>query len=248
MSITLSVAQYISGKIRQGYHDGNLTDYNSGNRTGTNFVYPDKPKLTSLLKNKNNFPRISIESMDTSHIGRLGMQSTQYKEKVQLSINIYSVPNLTCQIHNVASEDHTYNTGTDYYELNDLPVSILGNAIDGTAGGLPYSFTKGTDYELVDNDYDGINDGVSWIGDTPDDGTNFTCAYNRKASSDELVRVMGNDITNYIKNNWQSWFNEDKFINYFNITSSRPIKLDEYEQINRYEIFCIFTGIDINNY
>lgn len=244
----ISAAQYISGRLRKGVADGDLTDYNSGNRPGNfvHWVYPDKPRIAELLKNKNQFPRVSVESMDDSTIKRLGMQSTQYHELVQLSINSWVSPNLTCEISNVATEDHTYVTGTDEYELDNLPISIIGATVDGTMSSVAHIFDRDTDYELIDADHDGFYDSISWLGaDEPDNGTTFTCAYNRKAGGEELARIIVKDIHNYIKSNWLTWFEIDKALNYYKVTSSKPIKLDAYEEVYRHELFCTFQGIDI---
>jgi hypothetical protein len=244
----ISASQYISGKLRYGVHNGDLTDYNSGNRASTfgNWIYPDRPRITDLLKNKNNFPRVSIESMDQSTIRRMGMRSTAHHDLVQLAINTYSPPNLTCEVANTATEDHTYVTGTDVYALDNIPVSIIGATIDGTKAAGAWSFDRGTDYELIDNDYDGLYDSVSWLGaDEPDNGTTFTCAYNRKASGEELCRIIAQDVNKYIRENWMSWFEADKELTYYKVVSSRPVALDDYQNINRYEIFCTFSGINL---
>ena len=251
MSITnISAAQYMSGKLRYGVYNGDLTDYNSVSRPSNfvSWIYPDRPRIVDLLNNKNNFPRISIESMDDSTIRRLGQGSTQYHELVQLAINIWCPSSVVCQVANTSSEDHIYVTGTDYYELDNLPASIIGATIDGTMTGGAHSFDRGTDYELVDNNHDGFYDGVEWLGiDEPDDGTTFTCAYNRKASGDELCRLIAKDVHNYIKEQWLTWWSDDRMLNYYKVISSKPVKLDEYTNINRYEMFVTFSGLDIGN-
>ena len=246
----ISPAHYISGKLRYGVHDGSLTDYNSSNRASTygEWIYPDKPRIVKLLGNKNNFPRISVESMDQSTIKRLGMRSTLYHDLVQLSINVWVPYDLVCEVANVATENHTYNTGTNIYELDNLPVSIIGATIDGTKSAGVWSFDRGTDYELIDNDYDGFYDSVSWLGvDTPDDGTVFICSYNRKASSAELCRIIAMDVHNYIRTSWLDWADTDHELYYYKIISSKPVKLDDYGAIERYEMFVTFTGINIGN-
>lgn len=238
----------MSGKLRYAVHNGDLTDYNSANRAATfgNWIFPDRPRLTSLLKNKNNFPRVSVESMDHSTLKLMGMQSTMHHDLVQLSINVYSPPNLTCEISNTATEDHVYATGTTVYEIDNIPASIIGATIDGTKGGVVWSFDRGTDYELIDNNYDGLYDSVSWLGvDLPDDASTFTIAYNRKASGEELCRIIAQDINKYIRENWRLWFEADKELTNYHVVSSRPVALDEYSNVNRYEIFCTFKGINL---
>lgn len=251
MSIeNISAAQYISGKLRQGVQDGSLIDYNSGSRPSnfTHWIYPDKPRIVDLLKNKSNFPRISIESMADNTINRLGMGSKQYHELVQLAINIWSPRDLVCQVANTSSEDHTFVTGTDDYILDNLPVSIIGATIDGTKGSGVWSFDRGVDYELIDADYDGMYDSVHWLGvDEPDNGTTFTCAYNRKASGDELCRLIAKDVHNYIRTNWIDWVAADQELKNYKVISSKPVAFDESIQINRYEMFVTFSGINIGN-
>lgn len=246
----ISAAQYLSGKLRYGVHNGDLIDYNSASRPSnfTHFVYPDRPRIIDLLKNKNNFPRISIESMDVSTIRRLGIGSKQYHDRIQLSINIWSPPNLTCVVSSSSGEDHTYATGTDYYELDNIPVSLIGATIDGTKDAGVFSFDRGIDYELVDNNYDGFYDSVHWLGeDEPDDATVFTCAYNRKAAGDELVRIIGKDVHNYIRENWITWMGEDGELNNYRVISSRPVAFNPPQNVNRYEMFINFTGINTGN-
>lgn len=251
MSIeNISAAQYLSGKLRQGVQDGSLVDYNSAARPSnfTHWIYPDRPRIIDLLKNKHNFPRISVESMDESTISRLGMSSLQYHELVQLSISVWSPPNLTCQVANVATEDHTYALATDYYELDNQPVSIIGAAIDGTKDAGAYSFTRGTDYELADNNHDGFFDSVHWLGvNEPDDVTDFTVAYNRKASGDELCRLIAKDVHNYIRENWITWVATDQELKNYKVISSRPVTFNPTQNVNRFEMFITFTGINIGN-
>lgn len=249
MPITnISAATYISGKLRYGVQNGDLTDYNSAKRPSnfTHWIYPDRPRIIDLLKNKHNFPRVSVETMDGSTISRLGMGSLQYHELAQLSINVWSPPNLTCVVSSTSGEDHTFVTGTDDYELDNLPASILGNAIDGTMTGGAHSFVKGTDYELIDANYDGLYDSVHWLGiDLPDNGTTFTCAYNRKASGEELCRIIAMDVHNYIRTNWIDWVSADQELKNYKVISSRPVAFNPTQNVHRFEIFVSFTGINI---
>jgi hypothetical protein len=242
----IAVSDYISGRLRRGVHDGDLTDYNASNRAGTygNWIYPDFPRITDLLKNRNNFPRISVTSTDSSQIKRMGMRSTLRHDLAQIVINIYSPPNLTCEILNVASEDHTYTTGTDTYDIDHTPVSIIGATIDGTKDAGVWSFDRGVDYELSDSNYTGRWDSVKWLGvDLPDDGTDFTIAYNRRATGNVLCRIIAKDVDDYIRENWQSWFDVDHLLTYYTVTSNRQVELDAYTNICRHEIYCTFKYI-----
>lgn len=245
---SISTAQYISGKLRYGVHNGDLTDYNSANRTNTfsNWIYPDRPRITDLLNNKHNFPRISVESMDKSTIKWIGMGSTDHHQLVQLVINIWCPPNLTCEVLNTSSEDHVYATGTTEYEIDNIPASIIGATIDGTKDAVAFSFTRGIDYNLVDSDYDGLYDSVKWLGvNLPDDATTFTCAYNRKATGAEICRIIASDVNKYIRENWLTWLASDHELKNYKLLSSRPIKLDDAQNINRYEMYMTFTGLNI---
>ena len=249
MNITnISTSAYLSGKIRQGYHDGSLVDYNSANRpcNYVHFVYPDRPRIASLLKSKSNFPRISIESMDKSTIKPMGLQSTMSHDLVQLGINVWSPPNLTCEVSNTASEDNTFVTGTSVYSLDNVPASIIGATIDGTKDAGVWSFDRGTDYQLIDSDFDGLYDSIEWLNvDVPDDGTIFTAAYNRKASGEELTRIIAQDIDKYIRENWRIWLASDHELKNYRVISSRPVALDNFQNINRYEMFITFSGINL---
>lgn len=147
---------------------------------------------------------------------------------------------------NTATETNTYVTGTSDYALDNLPVSVIGATIDGNMSGGAHSFTRGTDYSLVDADYDGLFDSVRWLGvDTPDNGTTFDCGYSRRATGGELCRIIAQDINRYIRRNWLAWAQVDHEVYYFKIVSSKPIILDDFEQICRFETFCTFTGLNL---
>ena len=236
-------ANYLMWKLRDAITSGNLTDYNAASRTGTNFIYGDKPLLTSLLANKQNFPRVAITNMDESTLRSMGLQCTQHHDLTQAARNIYAPNNLICEINNVATETHNYVTGTDTYTLDSQPASIIGATIDGTLTGAPHSFVKDTDYELTF----GLEDKVKWLGvDEPDNGTSFTCGYSRKASGANLVQIIGRDIKALIREQWRAWFVTDKRLTDFKIISSKPVTLDEFTQLERYEIYVTAKGINLD--
>lgn len=236
-------ANYLQWKLRDAVTSGALKDYNAASRVGDNFIYGDTPRLTSLLKNKQNFPRVAITNMDESTFRSMGLQCTQSHDLTQVSINIYAPNNLICEINNVASEGHVYVSGTDEYTLLEQPVSIIGATIDGTLTGAPHSFVKGTDYELTF----GLEDAVTWLaGDKPDVGTTFTCAYSRKGSGANLVQVIGRDIKALIREQWRNWYVTDKRLTDFKIISSKPVKLDDFSQLERYEIYVSAKGINLD--
>jgi hypothetical protein len=172
----------------------------------------------------------------------MGLQSTQHHDLTQVAINIYAPNNLICEINNVATETHEYD-GSDSYVMDEQPVSIIGNAIDGTLTGAPHSFVKDTDYELTF----GLEDKVTWLtGDKPDVGTTFTCAYSRKASGANLVQVIGRDIKALIRGQWRNWYVTDKRLTDFKIVSSKTVTLDDFTQLERYEIYVTAKGINLD--
>jgi len=239
----MDTASYLSWKIRDAVTSGAIVDYNSAARVGTNWVYGDKPRITDLLKQKNNFPRVAITNMDESTFKPMGLQCTQHHDITQIAINIYVPPNLTCEVNNVASEGHVYVSGTAAYDLLEQPVSIIGATVDGTLSGSPHSFIRDTDYELT---Y-GLTDKITWIsGDIPDVGTTFTVGYSRKAAGANLAQIIGRDIKQLLREQWRNWYVTDKRLTDLKIISSKPVQLDEYQQIERYEIFATFKGINLD--
>ena len=235
----ISLAQYIVGKLRQ-----NLTDYNSSNRTSSygNWIFPDKPMITKLLNNKNNFPRISVEEMPRNTISEMGMRCSDHEENQSLKINIWSVRDLICDITSTTDEAHAYVSGTNEYDLTNLPFSDI-SIVSGTKDGESYTFIKGTDYQSYDSDSDGFKDQIKWLGDVPDNGTSFYVNYARKGIGAELVRIIAQDIHTYLRDNWRNW-SERSFWNY-RLISANPIDFDENISVYRYEIQIQFAGINI---
>lgn len=230
-------------KLRDAITSGALTDYNSSLRVGDNFIYGDTPRLTSLLANKHNWPRVAITNQDESTFRAMGLQCTQHHDLTQVAINIYAPNNLICEINNVSSEGHVYVSGTDEYALLEQPVSTIGNTIDGTLSGSPHSFDVTTDYELT---Y-GLTDKITWLsGDKPDVGTMFTCGYARKASGANLVQIIGRDIKGLLREQWRNWYVTDKRLTDLKIVSSKPVVLDSFSQLERYEIYVTAKGIDLD--
>ena len=236
----ISFAQFIVGKLRQ-----NLIDYNT-NRSSQfgQWIYGDTPKITTLMKNSLNFPRISVETLNQPTIEDIGMGCTEQLQQISLKIVVWSVRDLICPINIISDESHTYNTGTDIYGFDSLPYSDI-TGITGTFGGIPYTFIKNTDYQIYDNDGDGMRDSVNWIADTPDDGTDFLVSYRRYATGYELCRFIAQNINIYIRDNWRNW-DERKFWNY-KLVSSIPIDFDDQIGVTRHEITIHFDGINIGD-
>ena len=236
----VSLSQYITGKLRQ-----NLTDYNSSNRTSSygNWVFPDWPMITKLLTNKNNFPRVSVESISHSGVSEMGMQDPEYNEVETLKITTWSVRDLICNIQTTSDEAHAYLTGTDAYDLTNLPVSDI-TSVTGTKDGGAYTFVKNTDYKLIDSDSDGFRDQIEWQSgaDHPDNSTAFYVNYARKATGQELCRIIAQDIDDYLKG-WRDW-TKSLFWGY-RMISANPINFDENIGVFRFEIQVQFNGINI---
>lgn len=223
----------------------NLEDYNS-ERSGTfgQWIFPDRPMITKLMNNKNNFPRISVETLNMPTIEDIGMGSSEQVQIASLKINVWSVRDLICSVTTTIDESHQYNTGTDIYELDSLPFSDITTVV-GTRGGVSYVFVKNTDYNPIDDDGDGFRDSIEWIADTPDDGTNFLVTYKRNASSSELCRIIAQDINKYLRDNWRNW-PDRKFWGY-QLRSSNPVDFDERINVFKYEMTVQFTGTNIGD-
>ena len=227
----INAAQYITGKLRQ-----NLTDYNASTRAANfgNWIFPDRPMLMKLIANKNNFPRISIEQGNISTLDEIGFECTDMEEIVTLTVNIWTMRELLCEVSRTTDETHTYIDGTSVYALANLPASNIVSI-------LPY--IKNTDYKLIDNDQDGFYDSVEWIGAHPADGINFDVTYTRDASADELVRIIANDIHKYLRENWREWTGLPLYE--YSVGSNRPIPYDENINVHRRELEVRFKGINI---
>jgi hypothetical protein len=108
--------------------------------------------------------------------------------------DVYSLP--VDRIGRVDSEDHLYVSGTDAYEVT-VP-DVLDNAnvsITGQLNGQQHTFTKDTDYEIIDTNSDGNKETVDWSigGDSPDADTIFTISYDIDVSQtgDGITSVIG---------------------------------------------------------
>ena len=240
----ISLASYITGLLRQ-----NITDPNSVNRASQfgQWVYSDKPKIMKLLNDKNNFPRISCETISNNTVGDMGMECSEQLESYPLKINVWTVRDLLCDIQSTISEDHTYVSGTDIYELTNLPTSKI-SLVLGTLVTVPaHTFVKGTDYNLVDSDSDGFYDSIEWLGapgDKPDDGTDFYVSYQRSASADELCRFIAQEINQYLRT-WRTW--PERIVWSYRKTGGTPVDFDNEHGVYKYELTCSFEGINIGD-
>lgn len=236
----VSLSQYIVGQLRKAVAAGDLTDYNSANRTSTygNWIYGDAPMLKKLLGNSNNFPRLSCESLPHSSIEEMGMEDPNHLESANLKINVWSCRDLVCTAKSTTNEAITYDELVDIYGLTNLPTSEITVVDDGTT-----AFIKGTDYNLIDNDGDGFFDSIEWLGaNTPTDGVDFYVDYKRSAAGSELVRLIAQDVNAYLRT-WRDW--TEKIVWSYSLVSSVPVPYDEQYGIFRHEIVVKFEGINI---
>lgn len=231
------------GQLRKAIVSGDLIDYNSVGRNGDNFIFPDKPMIQVLMKNKNNFPRISIETLNQPTIDDIGLGCSDQIQGVSLKIVVWSVRDLICTINTETDESHTYATGTSEYELDKLPYSDI-TSITGTKDAGAYTFIKNTDYQVYDSDSDGFRDSVKWISDTPDNTTNFLVTYRRNSTGQELCRIIAQNINTYLRT-WRDW--SEKLFWSYKLTNSTPIDFDENIGVSRYEISISFEGINIGD-
>ena len=240
----ISLSQYLVGKLRKAVADGEIRDYNTDNRNSQfgNYIYPDSPNIVKLIKNVNNFPRISIESVSQSSDHRLGQMSDSYLMRETVRITCFTVRDLVCVIKSTDAEAQTYATGTTIYELNNLPFSAI-SLVTGTFSGTPsHTFISGTDYQAKIDE--GFNQSIEWLGaDLPDDATDFHITYNRKAAGLELTRISILDINKYFRQNWRTNWSENVAFNY-KLLSSVPVTLEEELGLYRWEMTAQFSLFD----
>ena len=236
----ISLAHYITGKLRQ-----NMTDYNASNRASQfgQWIYPDRPKIMKLLNDKDNFPRISVESVSTPSNTEIGMSCPDLEETGTLRINVWAPMDLVCDIKTTSEEVHSYTDGTSGYTLNNLPLSTI-TLVTGTLGGVPHTFIKNTDYTIMDSDSDGFFDSVEWLsGNTPDNATDFKISYKRIANGTELCRIISQDINKYLRENWRLWDNVPLWS--YKKIADNPVDLDTEMNLWHHELQIQFTGINI---
>ena len=235
----ISLAQYINSQLRKAVVVGDLTDYNS-NRSAQygNWIYADRPMIAILLKNKNNFPRVSVESLSHNTLEEMGMEDPNHLEQGSLTIGIWSARDLICAVKSTVNETVVYDELISVYEGFNLPTSeIIAVDVD------THTFGKGVDYQLIDNDHDGFYDSIEWLDvDTPVDGANFYVDYKRSAAGQELVRLIAQDVNAYLRT-WRDW--SEKIILGYKLVSNRPVPYDEQAGVYRHEMVVQFDGINL---
>lgn len=236
----ISFAQFIVGQLRKAVISGDIIDYNSANRSAnySNWIFPDRPMITKLMKNKNNFPRISIETLNMPTVGEMGMSCSEHEQTVSLKLCVWSVRDLACTVKNTIDETILYNPLVDVYELDNLPISDITAIREGIT-----TFVKNTDYQVKDNTGSGMRDSVEWLsGNKP--ATSFDVTYTRLASGQELCRIIAADINKYLRDEWRNW--NENFWSY-RLSSSNPVDFDEQIGVFRYELTIQFSGINIGD-
>jgi hypothetical protein len=88
-------------------------------------------------------------------------------------------------VTNVTSETHTYSAGTDVYSLDNDRILVSGYyevTIEDASGD---TYTRETDFEVVDDDGDGDLDSIDWSigGSSPDDAEDFDVDYSYQTNS-----------------------------------------------------------------
>ena len=240
MLTNISPAQYINAQLRKAVIAADLIDYNATNRSADhgNWIYPDRPMITTLLSDKNNFPRISIESLPCATIEEMGMEDPSHLQNVSLNISVWSVRDLICTIQSTVDETIVYDELITTYDLINLPASGIVEVTDAAT-----TFVKGTDYQLIDDDGDGFYDSIEWLGvDTPANGADFFVDYRRSATGAELVRIIAQNIDTYLRT-WRGW--SEKIILEYKLLSSNPVPYDENIGVFRYEMIVQLNGINL---
>ena len=241
MTLTdISLAQYTNSQLRKAVAASDLTDYNAANRSANygNWIYADRPMIAILLKNKDNFPRVSVESLSHATIEEMGMEDPDHLENATLKIGVWSARDLICTVKSTVNETIEYDELITTYGLTNLPASEITTVDDGTT-----TFIKGTDYRLIDSDSDGFYDSIEWLGaDAPADTVDFYVDYKRSAAGQELVRLIAQDINAYLRT-WRDW--SEKIILGYQLISSTPVSYDDQAGVYRHEMVVQFSGINI---
>jgi hypothetical protein len=239
MLTNISFSQYIVGQLRKAIISGDIIDYNLSNRSAnySNWIFPDRPMITKLMNNKNNFPRVSIETLNMPTVGEIGMGISDLEQTVSLKISVWSVRDLICTVKNTVDETILYDPLIDIYELDNLPFSDITAVREGLI-----TFVKNTDYQVKDNTGSGMRNSIEWLsGDKPT--TSFDVTYKRIATGQELCRIIAADINKYLRG-WRNW--NENFWSY-RLSSSNPVDFDEQIGVFRYELTIQFSGINIGD-
>jgi len=99
----------------------------------------------------------------------------------------------------VRGEFHWYRSLKDVYFLRKAPASAI-NEVSGTVSGVAgYTFSDGTDFDLIDDDGDGEEDSIDWSvgGDTPDDDTFFYVDYRAESILSRYVGAHDADVDDF---------------------------------------------------
>ena len=119
------------------------------------------------------------QSQVDSFIAELGIGEDLITDQLIATImnsdsDIVGINTLTLKI---VDEVHTYQSGTDIYELDKQP--IVTDSVENVEDDSGDSYTNGTDYDEVDNTGGAEQDSIDWSvgGSNPNDGEDFFVDY-----------------------------------------------------------------------
>lgn len=238
------VLQKVEPDVRiAGVLQANLTDYQSG-RTGR-WVWAGRPDLEKLINDTSNFPLISVESMGTNTLQQMGTDTDEVEDKLSLLINVWCVRKDFKDVISTTDESHTFATGTDEYTLTNIPASSI-SSVTGTLSSVAHTFVKDTDYQIYDNDGDGLYDSIQWLGvDTPDNSTTFLVTYARILEGQDLANYIALEAHIYLRDNWKDDLAPILY-NYVRSGWESP-KFEQGIGLFRKELKCDFKGLNIGD-
>lgn len=118
-----------------------------------------------------------------------------YRDQYQTGTDIYSLAD--APLGHIDDESHFYTDTKDVYRLGREPVDASTVTVEATVNGSTTTLTQGVDYDVVDNDGDGMDDSIDFSvgGDNPDDETVWDITYDLVTSSSETITYQnGTDV------------------------------------------------------
>lgn len=226
-----------------GVLQANLTDYQDGR--STRWIWSGRPDLEKLVDDSSNFPLISVEAMGTNPLQQMGTDTDEVEEKISLLINVWCSRKDFKEVVSTTDESHTFLTGTDEYTLTNIPASAI-SAVTGTLSSVAHTFVKDTDYQIYDNDSDGLYDSIQWLGvDEPDNATPFLVTYARILEGQDLANYIALEAHIYLRDNWKDDLTPILY-NYVRSGWESP-KFEQGVGLFRKELKCEFKGLNIGD-